>query len=281
MIAFIGSVFSPYYVASGRADPLDHAAMNLCLYGPAPRWTMTERGRADVVAETAALAIGPSAMRWDGDALVIDIDERTTPLPRRAVGSIRVVPTAFNSRSFGLDPDRLHVWRPPAPAARVEVRLTQPAVSWSGHGYLDMNWGAEPLENGFDAWNWSRSLLSDGSAVLYEGVRRGGAPFALALRFDRTGRAEEVAAPPPARLRPTNWLLPRRTRADAPGSRIVRTLEDTPFYARSVLSSRLFGEDAPTMHESVDLRRFASGWVQHLLPYRMPRRPLARSGSTG
>ena len=45
------------------------------------------------------------------------------------------------------------------------------------------------------------------------------------------------------------------------------TLEDTPFYARSVLVN---GSDL-TMHESLSLDRFRSPWVQVMLPFRMPR----------
>lgn len=266
-------MFSPYYRAAGRADPLDHCAMNLCLYGPAPRWTMTERGRGDVAREAGHLAIGPSSLRWDGDALVADIDERATPVPRRAVGRIRVIPEAANDAGFALGPGGRHHWRPLAPVARVEVRLDAPALTWSGHGYVDMNWGTEPLEDGFRSWNWSRSRLSDGTMVFYEGTCRDGAPFGLSLRFDAAGRPDRVEPPPRRHLRRTNWLLPRSTRADADGrTRLVRTLEDTPFYTRSILSSGLGGETAPTMHESVDLDRFASRWVQTLLPYRMPRR---------
>ena len=33
IIAFIGSVFSPYYAWSGRRDPLNHCAVNVALYG--------------------------------------------------------------------------------------------------------------------------------------------------------------------------------------------------------------------------------------------------------
>ena len=235
---------------------------------------MTERGRGDVVREPTRLAIGPSSLRWDGDALVAEIEERATPLPRRAAGSIRVVPEAVNTHDFALDPDARHSWRPAAPHARVEVRLASPAIAWTGHAYVDMNWGIEPLEAGFRSWNWSRSRLAEGSAVFYEGMRRSGEPFALSLCFDAAGRPEPVAAPPARRLRRTNWLLPRQTRADRPdAARLLRTLEDTPFYTRSLLKTRIFGEDAPTIHESVDLDRFASRWVQTLLPYRMPRRP--------
>jgi GT2 family glycosyltransferase len=48
---------------------------------------------------------------------------------------------------------------------------------------------------------------------------------------------------------------------------VARTLEDTPFYSRSVLSSDGTGA-WDTVHESLDLDRFASRWVQFLLPFR-------------
>ena len=53
---------------------------------------------------------------------------------------------------------------------------------------------------------------------------------------------------------------------------VVKTLEDTPFYSRSVLSG-----DHAMMHESLDLDRFSKTWVQCLLPFRMPRFPRRRA----
>ncbi|MBX9727400.1 MAG: hydratase, partial [Sphingopyxis sp.] len=71
IIGFIGSVFSPYYRKSGRPQPTDHSCLNISLYGRrGARWVMTERGSADTHQSTDALAIGPSAMRWDRDRLV-------------------------------------------------------------------------------------------------------------------------------------------------------------------------------------------------------------------
>lgn len=276
----MGSVFSPYYRAAGRTDPLDHSAMNLCLYGPAPRWTMTERGRADVMRDTGGIAIGPSTFAYQGDGLEARIAERSTPLGRPAEGTIRIFPETVNTETFALDAAGRHLWRTPAPAARVEVRLTAPRVTWNGHAYLDMNWGEEPLETGFRSWHWSRSRLAQSSVVFFDGTCRAGDPFGLALRFDRAGRPEAIDPPPRQHLRRTNWLLPRLTRAEAGHpARLVRTLEDTPFYTRNHLAARLFGEVAPTVHESLDLDRFAAPWVQRLLPYRMPRRPLTAAAS--
>ena len=52
----------------------------------------------------------------------------------------------------------------------------------------------------------------------------------------------------------------------------MQTLEDGPFYARSLLDTRLLGEPAMAVHESLSLQRFRAPWVQVLLPFRMPRR---------
>jgi carotenoid 1,2-hydratase len=75
---------------------------------------------------------------------------------------------------------------------------------------------------------------------------------------------------PPTRI----WRIPRATHAD-PGQPaiILRTLEDTPFYARSIISSRIRGEKVEAMHESLSLDRFRRPWVRALLPFRMPRVP--------
>ena len=68
------------------------------------------------------------------------------------------------------------------------------------------------------------------------------------------------------------WRIPRATRADpdTPAT-VLETLEDTPFYARSVVASRLQGDQVTAIHESLSLDRFRQPWVQMLLPFRMPR----------
>ena len=51
MIAFVGSVFSPFYASArrrGRAEAIDHCALNVALYGDSCRWAMTERDRSAV-----------------------------------------------------------------------------------------------------------------------------------------------------------------------------------------------------------------------------------------
>ena len=97
--------------------------------------------------------------------------------------------------------------------------------------------------------------------------------FALALRFDAQGRAEAGTAPPAAALPPTGWRVARATRADAGASPgIVRTWEDSPFYARSTVATRLFGEDVLAVHESLSLDRFRLPIVKAMLSFRTPRR---------
>lgn len=279
IIAFIGSVFSPYYAMArkrGAADPMNHCALNVALYGPgARRWTMTERGRRHVAISPEHFAIGPSALHWDGDALTIAIDEigMPLPLPRRVRGTVRVTPRAVTDHVVTLNAQGDHRWWPIAPLSTVEVELSEPRLSWRGPGYLDMNQGDAPIAEGFRDWHWSRAATRDGAAVLYGGKRRDGSRFDLGWRFDGAGVAATIAPPPVSGLRRSGWRIARETRSDAgrPAA-LVETLEDTPFYARSLVSTHLDGEPVLAMHESLSLDRFASPVVQAMLPFRMPRR---------
>jgi carotenoid 1,2-hydratase len=268
-------VFSAYYKRSGRGDPLDHSALNVALYGPRARWTMTERARSTVARDADTLVLGPSAVRWDRDALVIDIEERDKrlgiPWQRRVAGRVRVVPEVVNGSGFALDPHARHHWHCIAPRARIEVELAEPGLRWSGSAYLDSNFGSESLEEGFRIWHWSRAHTRRGAVVSYEGIRRDGSPFASTIRFDRSGKPEQAELPMVAPLPTTKWLVERKTRADGGHASVIRTWEDAPFYARSTVASRLMGEPVVAVQESLDLDRFASPIVQFMLPYRMPR----------
>jgi carotenoid 1,2-hydratase len=268
-------VFSPYYKRSGRSNPLDHSCLNVALYGPNGRWVMTERPQAAVTREAATLAIGPSGVQWDDNALEITIEERDSrlfnPFRRPVRGTVRVIPEALNPASFALDRHENHIWHCMAPRARVEVAMSEPGVSWSGTGYFDHNRGSEPLEDGFKVWHWSRAHMQRGAVVCYEGERGDGSLFASAIRFDAHGIPEEAELPPIAALPRSQWQVARRTRSQIGVAEVRRTWEDTPFYARSELSSQLYGEDVVAVQESLDMRRFASPLVQFMLPYRMPR----------
>ncbi len=273
LIAFVGSVFSPYYAWSGRDDPLDHCALNVAVYGAGGRrWAMTERRRAAVTREATVLSIGPSRLTWEGGALTITFDEVTSPRPSRLRGVVRLFPQATNEQVFSLDAARRHRWRPIAPRARVEVSLDNPGCAWRGDGYFDTNVGDEPLEDAFVGWDWSRAHLPEDTLLFYDVTRRGGETASLALGFDRHGAPTEVESPAPVRLPSTAWGIPRLVRGDADGGvSLRRTLEDTPFYARSALSGRFAGRPAEMIHESLSLNRLRSPIVRAMLPFRMPR----------
>jgi carotenoid 1,2-hydratase len=278
----VGSVFSPYYARArrkadgGAADPLDHCAINIALYGPTRatnQWAMTERGRGNVHRSRTALCVGPSQMQWTRDALVIRIDEVSVPWLAPLRGEIRVYPQALLQRSFALDGAGFHRWSPIAPCARVEVSLRQPRVAWQGNGYFDANEGDRALEQDFVRWDWSRATTSDRRTfVMYDVTRKESDALALALQFEPSGKIIQRRAPATAALARTGWRMDRVTRCDVGGSANARrTLEDAPFYARTLFDTKLFGEQVTGVHESLALDRFASRWCQWMLPFRMPR----------
>jgi carotenoid 1,2-hydratase len=262
-------------VRAGKARPHDHVALNVALYGPrARRWAMTERGAGALRQQADSLAIGPSHLAWDGQCLEIGIDERGAVWREPVRGTVRVRPEALVMQSFALDPDRLHRWEPIATRARVEVSFAAPGLAWQGDAYVDSNFGSEPMEDRFADWQWSRAHAARDSLVFYEGRRLDGGDFALALAFDAAGTPRAVEVPPPLHpVTPTGWLMPRAARSDAgQPARLARTWEDAPFYSRSTLGVRLFGEETLAVHESLSLTRFRNGLVQWMLPFRMPRR---------
>ncbi|MCM8556530.1 hydroxyneurosporene dehydrogenase [Sphingomicrobium sediminis] len=236
---------------------------------------MTERPRGNVAREADTLAIGPSQVHWTGDHLEILIEERDkrlfNPWQRPVRGVVRLFPEMLNPTPFALDPEGRHHWHCFAPRARIEVEMTEPGLSWRGHAYFDSNSGVESLEEGFRQWHWSRAHRGSEAVVCYEGTRRDGSPFASTLRFDAAGNAREAELPPVAPLSSTGWLVERKTRADRGHASVLKTWENAPFYARSTIGARLYGEPVVMVQESLDLDRFASPVVQFMLPYRMPR----------
>lgn len=246
--------------------------MNVALYSNShKRWTMTERGERHCARSTNHFKIGPSQLHWDGQKLRIDIDEVSVPLPRRVKGHITLFPNQLFEFSAPLDANGRHRWGPLAPDARVEVHLSHPAQHWTGHAYLDSNEGDEPIDTPFVEWDWSRSVLSDGSvAVIYDVQPKSGEDRVLAIRFARDGGIDHFIAPPRVQLQKTAWRIPRRMRSDGPVT-IAKQLEDTPFYQRAMLRSDLLGEEVTSFHETLNLPRLTSPLVQAMLPWRMPR----------
>jgi carotenoid 1,2-hydratase len=276
MIAFVGSVFSPYYAIArrcGSADADNFCALNVALYNRShKRWCMTERSRRHCHRDVQRFQIGPSALRWDGTALHVDVSEVGAPVPHRITGSIRVEPTQLFKFSTPLDLRSRHRWGPIAPVARIEVNLAEPAQQWSGSAYMDSNEGDEPIENGFTSWDWSRCQLRNGStAVLYDICHKPQGSSLLPLVFDRQGNVQRFEAPQRRELPRTAWRLRRAVHSSA-SVRIQEQLEDTPFYQRAILRSELLGEPVTSFHESLSIPRLVSPVVRAMLPMRMPRR---------
>ncbi len=259
-------------------DPEDHCALNVALYGAGGRrWTMTERGRTKVQRSSTQFDIGPSRVAWMGDHLRIDIDERGAPLPRRVRGTVKVYPAALCRFSTALDAAGHHRWGPIAPGARVTVALSNPALQWQGEGYLDSNDGDEPVHRRFLGWDWSRARLPDGStAVMYDVREIDGSQRVIAERFMPDGSHQPFEPPPRQALPGTLWQIDRNTRAEAvsPGNlpaRLVQTLEDTPFYTRSLVDMRLCGQRVTAVHETLAPQRLKAWPMRFMLPWRMPR----------
>ena len=273
MIGFIGSVFSPWYAWAGRRQPENHVCLNVALYGRGGRFAMTERGAEALRLAPERLQIGPSAMSWDGTALTIEVDEISNPVISRLRGRIRLRPTAITGVELPLCGDGGHVWRPFAPTARIEVDLGRDLWRWQGHGYFDANFGTRALEADFSYWSWARLPRAGGTTATYDVERRDGSALALALQFWPDGGVTEIETPPLSRMARSLWAVRRHARADA-GTvpRQVRSMLDAPFYSRSMIRTRLLGEEVEGVHEALDLDRFANPLLKPMLALRVPRR---------
>jgi carotenoid 1,2-hydratase len=253
------------------ADPLEHCAINVAIYGPSARWVLSEYGPADVQRAPDRFSVGGSSMAWEGDCLVVRFDERTAVFGQRVAGVVRLYPSALPVWRVPLDARGHHAWYAVAPHARVEARLCQPDVKFSGSGYHDANCGDEPLEAAFRAWHWSRASTGERTAVLYDARRVDGSALEMGRMFAKDGGCTPLAAPRRVDLGRSKWLLPRTTRTDGAPARVLRTLEDTPFYARSAVETSLAGVRMTAVHESLSLERFSSPVVQTMLPFRIRR----------
>jgi carotenoid 1,2-hydratase len=143
IIAFVGSVFSPYYANArkrGDTNPENHCAMNVALYGQHKRWAMTERSASRIERTANSFTLGPSSMTWENGSLVIAINERCCPLPSTLQGRIIFTPDVFYNSPIALDVNAKHYWQAVAPYGHITVEFEKPALSWWGKAYHDMNW---------------------------------------------------------------------------------------------------------------------------------------------
>ena len=283
VIAFVGSVFSPWYRAAregGGGDPLQHCAINVALHGPdGQAWVFTERPRRAAHRQPDALQLGDgTVLQWHGDALHIAFDEPTKPffarMPPRLRGTVVLTPLHLHGHTVALDEAGQQRWTCVAPRARVAVTLESPALQFNGDAYHDANVGDVPLEHSFAGWHWCRATLPQGTAVVYDTVAADGEIRRLGLLFQPDGAVLPLTPAHAVALGRAPWGVARHIRAEAPaGARVVRTLEASPFYVRSLVALQLAGEPVTAVHESLDLRRFCAPWVQFLLPWRIRRAP--------
>ncbi|MEO1027909.1 MAG: hypothetical protein AAFX02_02515 [Pseudomonadota bacterium] len=237
---------------------------------------MTERGETQVSRSSHIYKIASSQIEQTGDKLIFDINETSVPLPRALRGRVTVDMPYCHDHTYDLSEAGGHIWRPICPTARVNVEFDQPGLNWSGHGYVDMNLGDGPIEQAFDFWDWSRQpIADDGTRIRYVTNPAGEEERSLGVEFGSDGSVREVDLEPGCPLPSTPiWRIKRRSglfEGEAP--KIVKTLEDTPFYSRSIMSYPSAPERL-AVHESLSGPRLAHPVVKCLLPFRMPRWPL-------
>ena len=273
VIAFIGSVFSPWYRWSGRKSPENHCCINVATYGPGGRFTMTDRGRDALRQTVDSFTVGPSSLTWQNGRLFIDVNEISSlPLVSRVRGQIVLTPSGLTDVELPLTDAGTHVWRPFSPTARIDVDLGK-GWQWSGHGYFDANFGTRALEQDFDYWTWGRFPVDGGSVCFYDAIRRDGSDLAVGVGFRDDGTRFDVAVPPKTRVARSLWAVRRETRADRGYQpRQVKAMLDAPFYTRSVVRTQIDGFETEGVHEALDLNRFRGPWLMPMLAVRVPRR---------
>ncbi len=274
IIAFIGSVFSPWYAWSGRRNPENHVCINVATYGPGGRFTMTDRGQSALRQTQDSFTVGPSSLTWRDDQLIIDIDEISSPpLIGRLRGRVTVTPSALSQVELPLTEDGAHIWRPFAPTAKIEVDLNRKGWQWQGHGYFDANFGTRALEQDFTYWTWGRFPTRSGSTCFYDATRIDGSELGMGIQFDTEANAEIVSPPPKAKMKRSLWALYRESRADRGATpQQVLSMLDAPFYNRAAVRTVINGEETVGVHEALDLKRFRSPLLKPMLALRVPRR---------
>lgn len=237
---------------------------------------MTERGSKATERHSHIYKLANSQIEQIGNQLIFDINETSVPIPGALKGRVTVTMPYCHNETYDLSKAGGHTWRPICPTSRVNVEFDKPGLSWSGHGYVDMNLGDGPIEQAFDYWDWSRQPLENGGTRIRYVTNPAGedqAEIGIEFHPDGTTRRVELEAGCPLPSTPI-WRIKRRSglfEGEAP--KIVKTLEDTPFYSRSLMSYPS-APDRFAVHESLSGPRLAHPVVKCLLPFRMPRWPL-------
>ena len=160
VIAMLGCVFSPWYARARRRAWSTTAALGTQC-GALSRLGKTlghdERDAAAVTRNPDQLTIGTSRVLWDGNALQIEVDEKTSPWPQRLRGHIRVTPRVRHATPYPLDAAGRHLWWRWHRLLESKCNSMRQFSRGKVQPYLDANQGLAPLEEDFDSWHWSRS----------------------------------------------------------------------------------------------------------------------------
>jgi carotenoid 1,2-hydratase len=116
-------------------------------------------------------------------------------------------------------------------------------------------------------------MANGDTSVVYDVRPKQGPARVVAQRFSPDGSHQAFTAPKRYPLPASAWRIARGM-CDESENRpeVITTLEDTPFYVRSLLRANLLGEKVTAVHESLDIPRVVSLPVRMMLPWRMPRR---------
>jgi carotenoid 1,2-hydratase len=274
-IFFWGAVFSPYYAgrlrAGALARPGQHAAVHLATYrdGKRTAWLLAERDASREPPANDTFRVGASSLTFAPSGVAtLEVDDRG---PARLSGRLRFHPLepALSPEPVSLSPGLAdHRWHALMPRARVEVELQRPGLTFEGSGYLDTNWGSEPMERKLAGWNWARTHSEEGARVVYDVRARDGRRFLHTLG---TGTPLQTASAigVPAAGTTTGWgvALPaeldfRTHRLGTPGA----VIESAPFYARYEV--RDAAGAVCGLGESLDLMRFDRAMVRWMLRWK-------------
>ena len=241
--------------------------MNVALYGKPARWAMTERGRGALARDATTLAIGPSAMRWDGDA-AHDRDRRDYgPLPKTLRGEVGRAPTRADQSRLRARCGGAHRWRPLAPLCDVEVRFEAPALAWRGTGYFDTERRRRAARSRLRSWTWTRFDAGECARIFYDVVQADGVKRGLALEV-ADGKITPTAEAVYQDVARTGWGIARAVPCELGGTpTLVRTLENAPFYARSAIRARIDGVERDGVHETLSLSRLVNPAVRFMVPF--------------
>ena len=234
---------------------------------------MTERGESTVTQTKNLFKVGPSSLRWENNKLLVEIDELTTPHLSRLKGRIIIEPHFITNIEVPLMNDGTHIWRPFSPMSKIHVDLNVRGWTWSGHGYLDGNFGTRALEQDFSYWTWSRLARETGAMAFYDAKRRDGTDLNLGLDFQMKEKIQVIEDVPKVKFPRSNWQVYRETRSDAGYKPYqIQNMLDTPFYSRSKIRTKIMGSETEGVHEALDLNRFANPLIKPMLALRIPRK---------